>query len=217
MNLPAESETSPFVLRRARGEAPTEGPPPAPTPTKDADCPRCGGKLIDPSGLGWCRGCGYCHSLEEERAQRPAAPARASGSRVVELSRLLRKTPGWAGILMLGTVAVALFSLPPALALPDNSPSRCWWTTGQAVLGLLMILTAQAWAVMVLADKDDRLSTKDVFVSARLWALAVRYLPDTRRQLWLTVWGLTTVLSALFLIGGLDHWFTYLPRGTGRP
>src|SRR6266704_3570259 len=44
-------------------------------------CPRCGGKLINPESLGWCRACGYCSSLEEERAKAvlpPTKPRQAS-------------------------------------------------------------------------------------------------------------------------------------------
>ena len=45
-------------------------------------CPQCAAKLIDPNGLGWCRACGYCRSLEVERKsrplQRPALPTPSS-------------------------------------------------------------------------------------------------------------------------------------------
>jgi len=34
-------------------------------------CPRCGKPLTDAAGLGWCRACGYCRSLEEAKAPAP--------------------------------------------------------------------------------------------------------------------------------------------------
>ena len=56
----------------------------APSPREEAlaaaadssACPRCGARLTNPDGLGWCPGCGYCRSLEERagpssRCRRP--------------------------------------------------------------------------------------------------------------------------------------------------
>src|SRR5205085_7028482 len=40
----------------------------APAATPPEPCPRCGGALADPEGLAFCAGCGYCRSLEEDRA-----------------------------------------------------------------------------------------------------------------------------------------------------
>src|SRR5260370_36875121 len=35
----------------------------APVVPSPLDCPRCGGKLMNPDSLGWCAKCGYCRSL----------------------------------------------------------------------------------------------------------------------------------------------------------
>jgi len=197
-------------------------PPPAEAAPEDAaPCPQCSAKLIDPNGLGWCRACGYCRSLEVERKsrplQRPALPATTSPMALLECGRMLARAPAWVWVLLTGVVTVVVCSLPPSLSLPEDSLSRCLWCTGQLVVGVLLILVGQAWALMLVADSDDRLGVKDVVVSARLWAVALKRLPETRRQLWLASWGLTAVLSALFLIGGLSHWFTYLRRPAPPP
>src|SRR5438105_11856911 len=57
--------------RRPDGPAPGQAPEPAADQAANqgkpgrgvTTCPRCGGKLVDPDGLGWCQRCGYCHSL----------------------------------------------------------------------------------------------------------------------------------------------------------
>jgi hypothetical protein len=201
---------------------PDSTPVPAGTTPAEADaCPQCSAKLIDPNGLGWCRACGYCHSLEQERKsrplQRPALPAKSSPLCLLECGRLLTRAPTWVWVLLTGVVTVVAGSLPPMLSLAEGSLARCLWCTSQLVLGVLMILVAQAWALMVVADSDDGLGVKDAFISARLWAVTLKRLPETRRQLWLASWGLTAVLSALFLIGGLSYWFTYLPRPAAPP
>src|SRR5262249_39401250 len=90
--------------------------------------------------------------------------------------------------------------------------SRALWCTLQMVLGLLLIFAAQAWALMAIVADDERLSGKDAVIAFRLWGLTLSRLPRTHRQVWLGAWGLATLLSAVFLIGGLEHWLTYLPR-----
>src|SRR5258708_5777213 len=38
---------------------------------QESPCPRCGGKLVNPTSLGWCPTCGYCRSLAEDGAKIP--------------------------------------------------------------------------------------------------------------------------------------------------
>src|SRR5690348_15640877 len=54
--------------------APAEATPEVPL------CPRCGGKLTNPEGLGWCPSCGYCRSLEQDAKKAAlATPAKPRG------------------------------------------------------------------------------------------------------------------------------------------
>jgi hypothetical protein len=185
-------------------------------PPSDA-CPRCQSKLIDPQGLGWCRGCGYCRSLEEDKAA--LAPTASVAPResllgLVELGELLALLPSWFWTLLGGIVTIVLLTLPPALVLPQEGLARALWCTLQIAVGLLIILAAQGWALMMIAAEDERLSGKDLVFSFRLWSLAFARLPRLRCPVWLGVWGIATILSAIFLVGGLTHWFEYLPRRT---
>ncbi len=216
---PPRRGTSSRPSSAAVAETPPGGPQgPTEAPSASSACPRCAGNLIDPNGLGWCKACGYCRSLEEERARAPlqpaAAPREASRLGLAEFCGLLAKLPTWFWTLLAGIAAVLVCSLPPMLALPGESLPRCVWCTAQIVLGVLMIFAAQAWLVMLLAADDERLSFKDAILPGRVWALAFGRLPLTSRQLSLAVWGLAAILAAVFLIGGLSHWFTYLPRST---
>ena len=77
----------------------------------------------------------------------------------------------------------------PALKLPPSGLLRALWSTGQIVTGMLMILVAQIWLLILMAPDDDKLGNKDVILSGRLWALAARRLPGTRAQFWLASWG----------------------------
>ena len=95
--------------------------PPVVTPPKDgpstagAGCPRCGQALIDPSGLGWCKACGYCRSLgAEQKPAAPPAPAKAAAPKPVVPGLAPAKKPFWAG----EPPTSALIGVA-ALALPD--------------------------------------------------------------------------------------------------
>jgi hypothetical protein len=88
---------------------------------------------------------------------------------------------------------------------------RAAWCTGQIGLGLVLILVAQIWALIVIAPDDEKLGNRDAIMPGRLWVLTTRRLPRTCRQVWLGAWGLAAILAALFVVGGLAHWMTYLP------
>jgi hypothetical protein len=201
---------------------PTPQPVPAP-PTKEAAppaCPRCKGKLTDPGGLGWCQTCGYCHSLEQEKARTPLAAAAAPARRPsflggLEMFEVVSALPGWFWGLLLGIAAVAGATFVPATQLPRVGLLRTVWCTGQIGVGLLLIFAAQVWTLLLLAPEDEKLGNKDALLPTRLWAQALRRLPRTWRPVCLASWGLAAALSAVFIVGGLSHWLNYLPKASG--
>jgi hypothetical protein len=201
-----EPQAAAGPLARAENEAP------------DAACPRCDGTLTDPGGLGWCQKCGYCQSLEEEKARVPVAvveqPPVPSALGTVEMIEIARSLPPWVWICVGGVFAIVMASFVPGVLLPNPSLPRAAWCTAQIILGLLVIIGAQVWAVFVLAPEDERLGNRDILMPGRLWVLVFRHLPRTIRHVWLGSWGLALVLSALLVVGGLSHWLTYLPKGS---
>ena len=191
-------------------------PPPAPPPAQPEQvsagaCPRCRQPLIDPDGLGWCKVCGYCRSLETERnnqlLQAPSGPTRGT-----ILAGAAAQIPVWFWTLIGGVGALAVLALATGQLLPaGNGLPRALWTTVQIPVGLLFIFAAQLYAVVVIAPEDERLSFKDALVPTRLWALVAKRLPRLGGCVCLAVWGAALVLFALLFIGGLGHWFSYLP------
>jgi hypothetical protein len=177
-------------------------------------CPRCGARMIDPNGLGWCQGCGYCHTLAQEKADpaAPAPPPPPSPLGTVEIFEVVRTLPGWVWVLLAGMVAIVGASFVPGTRLPRTGLVRATWATVQLAAGLLMIFAAQVWALLVLAPDDERLGNRDAILPARLWAQIFRKLPRTFRQVQMGAWGLAAVLSAVLIVGGFSHWLTYLPR-----
>jgi hypothetical protein len=215
-------------------EAPVESPeveaPPAETAEVEAPatelveevlydvCPRCQGKMIDPQGMGWCRGCGYCKSLEEDRARVPAAGQRAQRQPsllgVNDFFFLLTKIPDWAYVMLAGSVAVFLGSLMPAAQLATGSFERAVWATIQIGGGLALLFVAQLILVFRLAPMDEKITFKDAVLPFRVWGLAFPRGGQMRVSFWLGAWGLSAIVAAIVVIGGLQYWERYLPRST---
>lgn len=186
-------------------------------PIQADQCPRCQQPLIDPSGLGWCKACGFCRSLEaEQHNQLLQAPARPTQGEV--LAGAAQQIPWWfwsliAGIGVLGVISMAADRLLPAgLSLP-----RALWTSIQIVLGLILILAGQFIALVKIAYEDANLSFKDALVPTRLWPLAAKRMSRLYGCLWTSVWGLSLVVFAFLFVGGLGHWFSYLPGAKNAP
>jgi len=176
-------------------------------------CPRCGGKLTDPQGLGWCPGCGYCRSLQEDADKATVAGSasarKPSSLGLVEFFELFRRLPSWLTILVGGMGIIAAISLAANLMLPEDSLIRALWCTIQFGFGLMGILAAQIWAFVLIAPNSDHISAKDLILSARLWGMTFRRLPETQRQVWLGGWGMAAMLCAVCLVGGYSYWYQF--------
>jgi hypothetical protein len=211
-----ETATLPDV--NANGTTPHKATPPASgqrseTGTVEAPCPKCGARLVDPENLGWCPKCRYCRTLE----QAPAIVFKSPGSNehqtspfgVIEFYQLVKKLPNWLRVLVAGSVFLLVISTVTTFLLPANSLIRALWSTVQLALGLIGLIAAQAWALIVIAPEDDGLGAKDLVFASRLWNLTLKRLPETRRQVWLGAWSVSGMLAALFLIGGLSYWYQF--------
>jgi hypothetical protein len=197
----------------AKTDAGSAGPPEiSPDPPSAETCPRCGGKLINPEGLGWCSKCGYCKSLEEGAAKvelAPQATRQPSPLGAREFVELLQRLPRWFWVLVGGAAVIALVSFAGNLVLPRSSLPRALFSTLELVIGLLTLLAAQVWALVLIAPDDDNLGPKDVIISVRLWNLTCARLPEMCKQVWLGSWSGAAILSAVFIVGGFDYWYQF--------
>ncbi len=186
-------------------------PAAAPAAIDGSACPRCQKPLIDPAGLGWCKACGYCRSLEAEQDNR-LLQAAAGPSPGAALAGAAGQIPTWFWVLVGGVAALAALALAVGRLLPaGNGLPRAVWTSVQMAVGLLLVFGAQLYAVVRIAPDDERLSFKDALVPTRLWSLVGKRLPRLCSCVCLAVWGGALMLFALLFIGGLRHWFSYLP------
>ncbi len=185
----------------------------------DAHCPRCQSVLVDPQGLGWCKACGYCRSLEPEKENAllllQAAPEASRGS---VWAGAAGNVPVWFWVLFTGVGALAGMTLAAGRYLPPgNNLPRALWTSILIGVGAAITFVAQLVALVRIAPEDDRLSFKDALMPTRLWSLVVKRLPRLSGCLCIAAWGMALALFAGLFIGGLPHWLTYLPGTKNGP
>ena len=211
---PALETPAPELLapEAAPDELPEAPAPKLPVPQADATaCPRCQKPLIDPAGLGWCKSCGYCRSLETEQHNK-LMQTEAALSQGAVWAGAAGQVPWWFWVLIGGLGVLALGSLGAGLLLPEgNTFARALFTSVQMGLGVVLIFASQLFALMRVAQYDEKLSFKDAIVPSRLWTVAGKRLGELYGCLWTSVWGLGLIVFAILFIGGLQHWMTYLP------
>src|ERR1700704_6144831 len=109
----------------------------SPAPTKDpalaeALCPRCKKTLADPRGLGWCQACGYCRSLEEDRARLPLdKPAAKNPAMAPPGGVAAPQSPMWAIVLFAVFVLLAVGCFAASRHFAPTPLQRAVWTSIQ--------------------------------------------------------------------------------------
>jgi hypothetical protein len=178
-------------------------------------CPRCQQPLIDPDGLGWCKACGYCRSLEEGEQNTAKETAAPKPNQLTATGAALGQTPIWFWVTFVGLLLIAGAAFACSRFLTLTPFQRAFLTTGQSAVGVALLFIGQFIALLKIAPEDSTLSFKDAVFPFRLYGLILKRLPSTSFSLYLGVWGLTAIIAVNIFVGGLGHWLTYLP-GNGN-
>jgi len=174
-------------------------------------CPRCRMPLFDPNGLGWCKACGYCRSIAEIEAQTSQTPAPAAPTTLTATSSAIRQTGTWVWVTLMGMILVAGATFALANCLTFSPLQRALLTSVQIAAGFGLMFAGQFIGLLRIAPEESTLSFKDAVFPFRLYGLIFKRLPSTRHTVYLGAWGLAAIVSATVFIGGLGHWFTYVP------
>jgi hypothetical protein len=176
-------------------------------------CPKCGKALVDPSGLGWCKDCGYCKSLSQDRATRLEIKNGVSLGGVVEAGGAITRLPLWFWASLLFVAIGIFFAIVMDRRLPEGSNlHRATWTSVQIAVGVLVIFLSQYSALVTIAPEEPTLSFKDALFPFKLWGLIIKRLPKLQECLWTALLGLSLIVGSSVFIGGFEHWFNYLPK-----
>jgi len=90
---------------------------------------------------------------------------------------------------------------------------RCLFCTIQIAAGAGLMFVGQIVGFMRVAPEDPSMSFWDVILPFRLYGLVFKRLPYARYAVYLGSWGLAAIVAAGCFVGGLNHWFTLLPKG----
>jgi hypothetical protein len=194
----------------ARPSSPLISMPTPPTPAP-ADCPRCGGRLVNPESLGLCPACGYCHSLHADAAEPESAINMAkntvAGESAVAFWQMMLVLPKWAWVTLAGVALILVGSLVGDALLSAASFARAVWSSAQLIVGLVLVLGAQIYGVFRLSSSESGVEGREFFLfSPRLWRRIFKELPATRWLVYLESWGLSLMVCAIVIVGNLLYW-----------
>jgi len=146
--------------------------------------------------MAFCPSCGY----------RRAQPVPASAFEADRLST--NAIP----LLIAGVLSIFALSLMLHHQLGAANPARKVWALALLVAGFVAVYASQWWALKLMAGREVRLGGMDwVVVSGRVWSRAANHLPETRWPMIGVCWGMTTMLVAVAVVGGLGEWIAVPP------
>jgi len=100
--------------------------------------------------------------------------------------------------------------------VPAHSLPRALWTTILIASGLGLLFIGQFIALIRVAPEDPRLTFKDAILATALWGHILPRVSRHQVTVCLAALGLAAVLGANLFIGGLTHWFNYLPGAKNK-
>lgn len=162
--------------------------------TSDIVCPRCGAKKFGASKVGWCISCGYYAEQDKPEEEVIAGP-----------SPLLAP---WVQVLLGGILVLALVSTAGHYFLPKPSAQRTWCILGEGILGAVLVVVAHVWGFIRSLPHRQDYELFHYIDPFRVWSYVFGELPEMRRPVWLACWGVTALLCALLVNGGLTIKFT---------
>jgi hypothetical protein len=133
-----------------------------------------------------------------------------SGKALGEFGELIAKMPAWGWRTIGVTVAILVGSFVASLILPrEDSLARALISLVSLVVSIVAIFSINLWALFILAPRDMNLGPMNVFLFVGLWRQICEALPITRRQFSSIVYCITVIISACFIVGGLDYWWEH--------
>jgi hypothetical protein len=199
------------TLEQEQEETSPEQPRQAPEWT-GPQCEKCDAP-IKSDVVSICRKCGWYASLgtflevdpnwettDEEQAVAAAVPQKSHVRVWLDL------IPRWGWVIIASALAVVVESVVARLVTPEGSSLRTAWSLSQLMLGILIALGCHIFNFLVAAAENADFGVMDMILKpVKLWAYAVRSLPN---RLWVAnsaVCGVVAALMAVLIIGGIPY------------
>ncbi|QDU97318.1 ATP dependent DNA ligase [Lignipirellula cremea] len=197
---------------------------PTETPSGIATCTNCGAEG-EPSAEAWCRQCGFYPALG---SCIEIAPAEVETSEDEEetapipenLLQHLMQMPAWMWALIGCSLSGIVVAVAGRLLTGEGSFARMAWAFGQLGLALVVVMTAQLWALLIALKHDVKYGPFDFLGKPiAIWFPTFAELPATCARVGLALVGLSGMFGALVVVGGIPyHWlWEYEPAQKKNP
>jgi hypothetical protein len=155
----------------------------------------------------WCPNCGFYPSLDadgiNDKSWQDHMPVEEEA---VPEGNLFAALPGWFWILMGGITAILLLGLVVRTQAADEEGLRGMIALTTVAFAFVAIAIPHFIACRYAMKHDRRISVTDTLVSwFTVWQPTISQLPATRRRIWSMSWGLTSAITAVLIIGGIDY------------
>jgi hypothetical protein len=132
-------------------------------------------------------------------------------------AEVVKAIPLWIHVLWVGVAGIFVMSVFMTLRLPKFGYERAVWTLMQAGLGFIAAAVAHVLVFFKAIPATDKYGPFDLFVKPLdFWRYALHKMPSGAWRLWMFAWGLTAVLSAIVLIGGINYSSIFETKSTQK-
>jgi len=190
----------------------TAQPPVAPAieddsrPVPGETCVRCH-TTQDWGRDSWCPHCGYYPSLDaqgiNDKSWKDQIPVEAEST---PQGNLFASLPVWFWIMMGGSIGILLLGLVVRTRAANEEDLRGFIALATLGVSAVVIGVSHLLACLYAMKRDRRITPMDAMISwFSVWQPTITQLPATRFRLWSMSWGITSVITALLIIGGIDY------------
>lgn len=171
-------------------------------------CPKC--HTAEPWGQNsWCPSCGFYPKFASEAELAAAAEAQAEPPQSpaeIEEPENPGSLPEWMQVTIAGIFLILIASAGYRAWAYFNGGSRALVAISQMGIGFAMVLGASIRAWWQCRKSDRRMGLADVVTNPfYIWQPTLEQMPETRRRVWIAIWGVTMIFAANVVVGGFKY------------
>lgn len=168
-------------------------------------CAKCGA-FDDWGAASWCPVCGFYPKFDKAPEKIDDSLQVKTEEQSVNFVRMLKTLPKWANVLIGGSLSIIVASIAIRISYAYSGRNPGTWAVCQLMIGILMALVAHCRAAFIGLNKDQKLAPMDIVMAPfATWDRTIKELPFSRVTIWLGGWGITVVLSAVIIVGGIRY------------
>jgi len=155
----------------------------------------------------WCPNCGYYPSLDAEAINDNSWKDQISvEAESAPQGNLFAALPAWFWIMIGGSLVILLLGLFVRTRAANDEALRGFIALTTVGVSTVVIGIAHLLACLFAMKRDCRITLMDAMISwFSVWHPTITQLPATRFRLWSMSWGVTSLVTALLIIGGIDY------------